>query len=76
MRIQSGSIPFATYLASGSIVQLIDNSHIFKQWWVNSQTYNTTIANNGLRNLRASQSRFSSHIKPLGRLVLYFGVDH
>ena len=65
---------FDGFVGSGSIVQLIDGSHIFKLRLQNSQKYNSVVSNRSLRNLCASQNRFSSHIKPLGRLVLFIGA--
>ena len=62
---------FANFVATSSITQLIENSHVFKAMWRNTQAYNRIISERGLRNLRASQNRFCSHVKPLGRLVLY-----
>ena len=62
------------FVGSGSIVQLIDGSHIFKRWLQGNQKYNQVVTNKALRNLCASQNRFSSHMKPLGRLVLFIGA--
>ncbi len=65
---------FDNFVGSGSIVQLIDGSHILKQRLERSQSYNKVVTNVALRNLCASQNRFSSHMKPLGRLVLLIGA--
>ena len=62
---------FTNFVASSSITQLIENSHVFKAMWRRTQAYNRIISERGLHNLRASQNRFCSHVKPLGRLVLY-----
>jgi len=39
--------------------------------WQKTQAYNSIITGKGLRSLSASQVRFSSHGKPLGRMCLF-----
>ena len=58
---------FEGFVGSGSIVQLIDGSHIFKLRLEKSQKYNSVVSTRSLRNLCASQNRFSSHINPKHR---------
>ena len=38
---------FTNFVASGSITQLIDNSHVFKAMWRRTQAYNRVISERG-----------------------------
>ena len=62
---------FDSFVGAGSMTQLIDNSPVFKAMWQKTQAYNRVITGKGLRSLSASQVRFSSHGKPLGRMCLF-----
>ena len=58
-------------LSSSSIVQKIENSHIFKDEFQKKASEMEDALQTQVRNLRAAKHRFESYSKPLGRLVLW-----
>ena len=62
-----------TVLGKKSVVQIIWNSHVFKEWFQNNCKHVETYDGQGnqVKNLKASKHRFESFQKPLGRLLLW-----
>lgn len=56
---------------SDSIIQKIDNSLIFKEWFAAAVKRTSTSVGADVRNLKAAKHRFESEAKPLGRFVMH-----
>jgi hypothetical protein len=67
------SIMTDTVLGKKSVVQIIWDSHVFKEWFQNNCKHVETYDGQGnrVKNLKASKHRFESFQKPLGRLLLW-----
>ena len=56
-----------TVLGNQSVVQIIWNSHVFKEWFQQfCKDVETTGQGNNVKHLKASKHRFESYQKPLG----------
>ena len=62
-----------TVLGNQSVVQIIWNSHVFKEWFQQfcKEVETTHGQGNTVKNLKASKHRFESYQTPLGRLLLW-----
>lgn len=55
---------------SESIIQKIDNSIVFKEWFARATQEHSAVAA-AVRNLKAAKHRFESEAKPLGRFCMH-----